>query len=49
VVIAVSCAPATLARDARTLIDAGFSMGPVQPIDQFIYSPHIEAITVFRR
>lgn len=49
VVIAVSCAPATLARDARTLIDAGFKMGPVLPIDQFIYSPHIEAVTVFRR
>jgi 23S rRNA (uracil1939-C5)-methyltransferase len=49
VVIAVSCAPATLARDARTLMDAGFKMGPVTPIDQFIYSPHIEAVTVFRR
>ncbi|MBA4130319.1 MAG: class I SAM-dependent RNA methyltransferase [Hyphomicrobium sp.] len=49
VVIAVSCAPATLARDARTLIDAGFKMGPVTPIDQFIFSPHIEAVTVFKR
>lgn len=49
VVIAVSCAPATLARDARTLIDAGFKMGPVHPIDQFIFSPHIEAVTVFQR
>ena len=48
-VIAVSCAPATLARDARTLIDAGFTMGPVTPIDQFLYSPHTEAIVVFRR
>lgn len=49
VVIAVSCAPATLARDARTLIDAGFKMGTVTPIDQFIFSPHIEAVTVFKR
>ncbi len=49
VVIAVSCAPATLARDARTLVDAGYKMGHVTPIDQFIYSPHIEAVTVFRR
>lgn len=48
-VVAVSCAPATLARDARTLIDAGFKMGPVTPIDQFISSPHVEAVTVFRR
>jgi 23S rRNA (uracil1939-C5)-methyltransferase len=48
-VIAVSCAPSTLARDARTLIDAGFKMGPVTPIDQFLYSPHTEAVTVFKR
>ena len=48
-VIAVSCNPATLARDARTLIDGGFRMGPVAPIDQFLYSAHVEAVTVFRR
>jgi 23S rRNA (uracil1939-C5)-methyltransferase len=48
-VIAVSCAPATLARDARTLIDAGFKIGPVTPIDQFLYTPHTEAFTVFTR
>lgn len=49
VVVAVSCAPATLARDARTLIDGGYTMGPVTPIDQFLYSPHIEAVAVFKR
>jgi len=49
VIVAVSCASATLARDARTLIDAGYSMGPVTPIDQFLWSPHIEAVTVFRK
>lgn len=48
-VIAVSCSPATLARDARTLIDGGYRMGAVTPIDQFLYSPHVEAVTVFRR
>lgn len=48
-VVAVSCAPSTMARDARTLIDAGFQMGPVTPIDQFLYSPHVEAVAVFRR
>lgn len=48
-VMAVSCAPATLARDAKTLIDAGFRMGPVTPIDQFLYTPHTEAFTVFQR
>lgn len=49
VVIAVSCNPATLARDARALIDGGYKMGPVTPIDQFLYSPHVEAVAVFRR
>jgi 23S rRNA (uracil1939-C5)-methyltransferase len=49
VVIAVSCSAATLARDARTLVDGGYRMGPVTPIDQFLYSAHVEAVAVFRR
>jgi 23S rRNA (uracil1939-C5)-methyltransferase len=48
-VVAVSCNPATLARDARILIDGGFALERVTPIDQFLYSPHIEAVAVFRR
>lgn len=48
-VIAVSCNPATLARDARTLMDGGYTMSPVTPIDQFLYSAHVEAFAVFRR
>jgi 23S rRNA (uracil1939-C5)-methyltransferase len=49
VVVAVSCNPATLARDARILIDGGFKLERVTPIDQFLFSPHIEAVAVFRR
>ncbi|MEO8422142.1 MAG: class I SAM-dependent RNA methyltransferase [Hyphomicrobium sp.] len=48
-VAAVSCNPATLARDARILIDAGFKLERVTPIDQFLYSPHIEAVAILRR
>jgi 23S rRNA (uracil1939-C5)-methyltransferase len=48
-VIAVSCNPATLARDARTLIDAGFSLDRVLPVDQFLWSPHVELVGVFSR
>jgi 23S rRNA (uracil1939-C5)-methyltransferase len=48
-IAAVSCNPATLARDARILIDGGFVLDRVTPIDQFLYSPHIEAVAVFRR
>jgi len=49
IVVAVSCNPATLARDARTLIDGGYKLGPVTPIDQFLFSPHVEAVTVLSR
>ncbi|HMN37587.1 MAG TPA: class I SAM-dependent RNA methyltransferase [Hyphomicrobium sp.] len=48
-VVAVSCNPATLARDARTLIDGGYKLEAVTPVDQFLYSPHIEVVAVFRR
>ena len=48
-VIAVSCNPATFARDARTLIDAGFRLERVFPVDQFLWSPHVELVGVFQR
>ncbi|SFJ79493.1 class I SAM-dependent RNA methyltransferase [Jannaschia pohangensis] len=45
----VSCNPGTFARDAATLIAAGFRMGPVTVVDQFRWSPHIELVTLFER
>ena len=48
-VVAVSCNPATLTRDARHLIDGGYSLESVTPVDQFVYSAHVEVVTVFRR
>ncbi len=48
-VVAVSCNPATLARDLRTLIDGGYALQSVTPVDQFLYSPHIEAVAVLTR
>lgn len=47
--VAVSCNPATFARDARILVDAGFRLERVTPVDQFLWSPHIELVGVFRR
>ncbi len=48
-VVAVSCNPATLARDLRCLIDGGYTLKSVMPIDQFLYSTHVEAVAVLRR
>lgn len=48
-VVSVSCNPATLARDARTLIDGGYKIESITPVDQFHYSPHIEVVAVFRK
>jgi 23S rRNA (uracil1939-C5)-methyltransferase len=44
VVVAVSCNPATFARDARILADGGYRLTRVTPIDQFLYSPHVEIV-----
>lgn len=49
VVVGVSCNPQTFARDARVLIDAGFRLETVTPIDQFLWSSHVELVGVFRR
>ena len=48
-VVAISCNAATFARDARILIDGGYGMGTVIPLDQFRSSPHVEIAAVFRR
>ncbi len=49
VVIAVSCNPATLARDVRVLVDGGYELDAVTPIDQFVWSAHVEVVAVLRR
>jgi len=44
VVVAVSCNPATFARDMRILADGGYRLAAVTPVDQFRYSPHVEIV-----
>ena len=45
----VSCDAASFARDAAILVKAGFRAGPVTPVDQFLYSDHIELVGGFTR
>lgn len=45
----VSCDAGSFARDAALLVQAGFRPGPVAPVDQFLYSDHIELVGSFSR
>jgi 23S rRNA (uracil1939-C5)-methyltransferase len=49
IVVVVSCNPATFARDARILVDGGYRLLHVTPVDQFLYSAHVELVARFRR
>jgi 23S rRNA (uracil1939-C5)-methyltransferase len=49
VVVAVSCNAATFARDARILVDGGYELEGVTPVDQFRHTPHIELVARFMR
>ena len=48
-VVAVSCNVATFARDARILIDGGYRIEAVTPVDQFRHTAHVELVARFRR
>ncbi|WJR80277.1 methyltransferase [Bradyrhizobium sp. NP1] len=48
-VIAVSCNASTFARDARLLVDGGYRLDCVMPIDQFRHTPHVELVARFER
>jgi 23S rRNA (uracil1939-C5)-methyltransferase len=49
VICSISCHPATFARDARILCDGGYRLERIQPVDQFLWSPHLEVAALFRR
>jgi 23S rRNA (uracil1939-C5)-methyltransferase len=48
-VVAVSCNAATFARDVRLLVDGGYRVVEVTPVDQFRYSAHVEIVAKLAR
>ncbi len=48
-VAAVSCNPATLARDLRILLDGGYQLRSITPLDQFLWSSHVEAVALLEK
>jgi 23S rRNA (uracil1939-C5)-methyltransferase len=48
-VVAVSCNPATFTKDAAALVRGGFKLEAVTPVDQFVWSGHVELVAAFQR
>ncbi|MGF1650958.1 MAG: class I SAM-dependent RNA methyltransferase [Hyphomicrobiaceae bacterium] len=48
-IIAVACDAASFARDCRILVDGGYEIEQIQPIDQFVDSTHVEMVAVLAR
>jgi len=48
-IVAISCNAASFARDASILVAGGYRLESVTPIDQFLFSPHVEIVGVLRK
>jgi 23S rRNA (uracil1939-C5)-methyltransferase len=45
----VSCNPTTFARDARILAEGSYTLTRVVPVDQFLWTSHLELVAVFAK
>jgi 23S rRNA (uracil1939-C5)-methyltransferase len=48
-VAAVSCNPVTLGRDLAILVEGGYRLVSVTPVDQFVWSHHVEAVALLEK
>ena len=48
-VVAVSCNPVSFARDAEILINGGYTLKRLRPVDQFVFTPHLELAALFEK
>jgi len=48
-ILYVSCNPQTLAEDVAHLMQCGYRIKAIQPVDQFAQTPHVEVITILER
>jgi len=48
-IVAVSCDAMTFARDATILVAGGYRLSAVTPVDQFLWSPHVEIVGTFEK
>jgi len=48
-IVYVSCNPTTMAPNARQIVDAGYRLTRVRPVDMFPQTPHIEAVALLER
>lgn len=48
-IIYVSCNPATQARDVGELLESGYTLASITPVDMFPHTPHVEVVAVLDR
>ena len=48
-IVYVSCNPTTLAPNARQMVEAGYELKTVRPVDMFPQTPHIESVALLER